>query len=177
MRKNLTTLIFIAIPTFVLATTASKTETEPAKELIKEAEILVEVKKPEKPKEPEKPKKLSPLEEKQKRINEICAQMLEEGPPQPIERGLRVKFGKAVEWVANNANKPDGWSLSGYAKLKMDKNGNMSRWKFGIINGELDWALYNELEDRNLYRHEKLDEWNRRKQNRVVFGIFFSREF
>jgi len=107
--------------------------------------------------------------------DEICEQLLEEGLPETVAVGPHVKLGKISKWVIDNTNKPDGWSLTGYASLKVDKQGSLSRWKVGIINGELDWAIY---EDINSYPdYQKLDEWNQRKNNEIVFGIFFCKEF
>ena len=110
------------------------------------------------------------------RLDEICEQLLEEGPPETVAVGPHVKLGKISKWVIDNANKPDGWSLTGYASLKADKRGNLSRWKVGIINGELDWATHENINN-NYPDYQKLDEWNRRKNNEVVFGIFFCKEF
>ena len=120
--------------------------------------------------------KTETLEQKQERIDETCAQILEEGEPEPIDMGPYVILGNATKWVINNMNKPDGWSLTGYADLKI-KDSSYNRWKFGIINGELDWSLYQELEDRRLPRHELLEEWNMRRNRDAVFGFVFTREF
>lgn len=153
--KNLILLgVFIIIPTAVLATVGTfKTEPEP--------------------------KWKESFRAKKERIDEICEQLIEEGSPKPIVRGPHVKLGKAVEWVATNINKPDGWSLTGFAKLKIHKDGNMSRWKFGIINGEQDWSLYQELDKSRHHRSgfELLEDWNRRKNEGVTFGIYFTRTF
>ena len=166
MKNMIALIIFIALPTFVMATTANKVaEKEPVVKEVKEADILMEVK-----------PQMETLAEKQKRIDKIIAHMLEEGPPEPIARGLHVKFGKAAEWVINNANKPNGWSLTGYAKLKISKR-NISRWKFGIINGELDWSLYQELENSKMYHHSLMNEWNMRKSREVIVGFSFSKEW
>ena len=90
-------------------------------------------------------------------LDEICEQLLEEGPPETIAVGPHVKLGKISKWVIDNTNKPDGWSFTGYASLKADKQGNLSRWKVGIINGELDWVTYEDI-DNNYPDYQQLDE-------------------
>ena len=84
--------------------------------------------------------------EQQKKLEEICIQFEEEGVPKEIAKGPHVQVGKAMEWVINNTNKPDGWSFTGFAELNVNEKGQFNRWKFGIINGELDWVTYENLE-------------------------------
>jgi len=145
--KLLVIVLLVMIPTIVLATTS---------------EVF---------------SKKETLKEKTERLDEVCEQLLEEGPPETVAVGPHVKMGKALEWFINNTNKPDGWSLTGYSSLKVDERGNMSRWKVGIINGELDWSTYQDIEGRNEPSYRLLEEWNQRMSSEMVFGISFSREF
>ena len=79
---------------------------------------------------------------------------------------------KAVETIVNNINNMDGWSLTGYAKLSLDSEFKMQRWKFGIINAEtydFDTQLY--------YRKNNLfTEYDHEPQS-IIFGIAFNKEF
>jgi hypothetical protein len=120
-----------------------------------------------------------PEKETQKieRLEEICEQLIEEGFPNTIVVGPHIKAGKAAEWVINNVNRADGWSFTGYASLKINNEGNKSRWKIGIINGELDSTTHNDLCQRREPNYTLLEEWNQRKTKEMVFGISFIKEF
>lgn len=48
--------------------------------------------------------------------------------------GLHVVVGNATQWVVYNFDKAEGWSLSGYARVKVDRQFRRRRWKFGIVN-------------------------------------------
>jgi len=148
MKRLLIIALLIMIPTIALAT-VSKIFSEP-KQIFKE---------------------------KTERLDEVCEQLLEEGIPETVATVLHVRLGKSMEQAINNTNKPDGWSLTGYSSLKIDERGNMSRWKIGIINGELDWSTYQDIEGRNEPSYRLLEEWNQRKNSEMVFGISFCREF
>lgn len=79
---------------------------------------------------------------------------------------------KAVDHVINNLNNVDGWSYSGYAKLSLDSEFRMQRWKFGIINAEtydLDTQLY--------YRKNNLFTEYEHEPKSLLFGIAFNKEF
>ena len=151
MRKLSIIVLLIMVPTIVLATAS---------------EILF---KPE-------PKKET-FKEKTERLDEICEQLLEEGAPETVAVGPHVRLGRSIERAINNTNRPDGWSFTGYSSLKIDERGNMSRWKIGVINGELDWSTYQDIEGRNEPSYRLLEEWNQRKNSEMVFGISFCREF
>ena len=94
-------------------------------------------------------------------------------PVQPIGP-LPEVIAKPIVWIIKNTVKPDGWSLTGYASLKIDRDNNINRWKIGIINPELDAHLYNQEQWRDFERWQ--DRVNRRESG-VVFGIIFTRTF
>lgn len=82
--------------------------------------------------------------------------------------------GVPIAFVANNAVKPDGWQLTGYSSVKLDRDNNVSRWKIGIVNTELESWRYEQA------RWFDLERWQDRvnkSERSVVFGIHFFKEF
>jgi len=153
-------LMFLLIPTMALGTVTTGVFTKP---------------KPVKLEEPKESK-----EEKKERLEEICEQLLEEGEPDIIAAGFHVRVGKGAEWIIDNLNKPYGWSFTGYSSLKINEKGSRSRWKIGMINGELDWSTYDELDQRGRHveqNYQLLEEWNQRRSREAVFGVCFIKEF
>lgn len=114
---------------------------------------------------------------RRRKLDDVCEQLIDEGVPTTVAIGPHVKAGEAVEWFIYNTNKIDGWGFTGYADLKIDKDNNRSRWKFGMINGELDWSTYNQLNRRREPNYQLLEEWNQRMTQEPVFGICFTKEF
>jgi len=96
---------------------------------------------------------------------------------QPTEhpKGPHMIMGKSAVWVLSNLNKPDGWSITGYAKVKIDKQFRRSRWKFGIVNGELEAG-------RNIYEPRLRGHWRPNWERGpnikgVAIGFHFWKEF
>jgi len=82
--------------------------------------------------------------------------------------GLHVIAGNAVQWIVYNFDKVEGWSLSGYAKITIDRQFRPRRWKFGIVNdpGSERTGMWNTW-----------DRFHGRRDLGICFGINFTGEF
>ena len=89
--------------------------------------------------------------------------------------GLHMVIGNAVMWCINNAVKADGWQLTGWSKVTLDKNFKPSRLKIGIISPEIN-ANTCLGQDPDKAQWDEYERWRQQHQG-VVFGIFWTREF
>lgn len=87
--------------------------------------------------------------------------------------GPHMVLGNMLLWVANNSNKMEGWSLTGYSKVNLDSEYRLSRWKFGIIGGELE--AMRPIHDKNLRHLYENDDLG--MQYGAAIGIHFYKEF
>lgn len=76
-------------------------------------------------------------------------------------------------WMAQNINKAEGWSLTGYSWVGTDSQFRRYRWKVGLIGGELEYtrAIYDE-HIYKLYEHE-----NKEFRYTGLVGVSFMKEF
>jgi len=89
--------------------------------------------------------------------------------------GLHMVIGNAVMWCINNAVKADGWQLTGWSKVTLDKNFKPSRLKIGIISPEIN-ASTCLGQDPDKAQWDEYERWRQQHQG-VTFGVFWTREF
>lgn len=113
------------------------------------------------------------LAEKQKRLDIVCEEMLEYGPVYPVS-GPHIWAGKKFAWCVNNFVRADGWQLSGWSKVTLDKNFNTRRIKIGFISPE----LYTDEAVRMHNDRAKWAEFSRWNENvEYIAGISITWEF
>lgn len=91
-------------------------------------------------------------------------------PAGPLHRSL----GERMVWISENLVRPDGWQLTGYSSLKVLPDGNIVRWKVGVINAELEFERYTEEDPAMVERF--VDRINRGERAPVI-GVSFVRTF
>jgi hypothetical protein len=112
---------------------------------------------------------------RKKSLDQICKEIEEYGEVLPVAMGPHVWLGQRVEWCVDNFVRPDGWQLSGWSKVTLDRDFNPRRFKIGLISPE----MYGD----ELVRLHGIDadpeelDYFRAKRVQPVFGVFFSREF
>jgi hypothetical protein len=99
--------------------------------------------------------------------------------PVPRAEGPHVTLGKAAEWVINNTVKHNGWSFTGWSKTGLDEDFRPWRLHIGIISGELDASLADNLTEKShcTPSYQLLEEWEQRRQNDFAVGIVFTKRF
>jgi hypothetical protein len=114
------------------------------------------------------------IEEKQKRHDLIIIDLRKRGPIIPIKRGPKAWLENKIDWTLENFVRHDGWQLTGWSKMKLDEDFNISRWKFGIISPEIIGAR---IEGDVDPRHET--EWEKYQKSRdsIIIGVCWSKEF
>jgi len=95
-------------------------------------------------------------------------------PPKEVKHDTPVT--KSIDWLVNNVNKPDGWSLTGYSMLRLTEDYNPFRIKLGIIDGEMLGSIADNMTEDNRHRggigQRELEEWRRwNRDGGVTFGI------
>lgn len=117
-------------------------------------------------------RKKETLEEKTKRIDKICKKLLEYEGLSPIGKGLGNTVGKKVEWCLDNFVRDEGWQLTGWSKMRLDKDFNYSRLKIGVINPEMSESKPDSEE-----RFESDFEEYRKNEKGVYIGFFWTKRF
>ena len=92
--------------------------------------------------------------------------------PKPV----KTRAGKTAEWTVNNIVKYNGWSMTGWSKLHLDKDFNRRWFKVGIVSGEIEGAKQMEIQN-EADKWEEFKRYERHISQDVVFGIFFVIEF
>ena len=93
--------------------------------------------------------------------------------PPDIPGPLYVKVSKKVDWVLNHLDTMDGWSFTGYSKLRMTRDFTPYRVKIGIINSDVTSLAHEDASNDPLWRQTLHGEQRRG----VVFGISFGIKF
>ena len=115
------------------------------------------------------------LKERQTKMEAEFKWMEEYGPVKEIPEGIHIWSGKKAKWVIHNFVRPDGWQLSGWSKLTLDKNFNPRRIKIGYISPEIYSEQVIHMHDSSVSREEFRD-WNERNSS-PVFGISITWRF
>ena len=104
----------------------------------------------------------------------IIIDLRKRGPIIPIKRGPKAWLENKIDWTLENFVRHDGWQLTGWSKMKLDEDFNISRWKFGIISPEIIGAR---IEGDVDPRHET--EWEKYQKSRdsIIIGVCWSKEF
>ncbi len=97
-------------------------------------------------------------------------------PPKAVQPGgpLSAAIGKPIVWITDNAVRADGWQLSGYSWVGLDKNFNPWRFKIGIVSGEMELSKPKYDPSFAIHRHRDHDDPAERG---IGFGFFFSKDF
>jgi hypothetical protein len=91
-----------------------------------------------------------------------------------VENKWTKPIGEPINWGLENYIKTEGWQLSGWSKVGLDKDFNRWRFKIGIIS-EMEAVRKMDIDvDRNL---RVIQDWERQVNKGPVFGIFFIKEF
>jgi len=157
MRKNY--VVLIAILLFVIPCIVSFAADE-----ISDILILVE----------EEAEKEETLKEKQKRHDLIIVDLRKKGPVIPIKRGPKAWFENKIDWTLENLVRADGWQITGWSKISLDEDFNVSRWKFGIISPEIIGAR---IEGDVYPAHETDWEKYQKSRDSIIVGVCWSKEF
>lgn len=91
----------------------------------------------------------------------------------PTEKKPQRVVGNAALWIVYNANTVSGWSWTGYSKVSLDQEFRASRWKFGLIGGELELMRY--IHDPYLRRMH--DDEDLGMHYNGVIGMHWMKEF
>ena len=81
--------------------------------------------------------------------------------------------GNALEWITFNAVAVSGWSWTGYSSVSVDDQLRPTRWKFGLVGGELE--AMRPIHDPNLQHMYEHDD--KAMQYTGLFGLHLYREF
>lgn len=93
--------------------------------------------------------------------------------PVPYRGPLPEVIGEPIKWIVNNADKWQGWSLTGYSWGGVTKEThNPWRFKVGVVNGEWEMSRMQQKED--LRQWNEFQDWERQIRKDPVFGISFT---
>jgi len=115
------------------------------------------------------------FEERKKRLDAICEEMLEYGTVYPVVYGPHIWLGKKIAWGAENFVRPDGWQLSGWSKVTLNEKFNIRRIKIGIISSEMHADEIIRMHNDRV-RWDRFNDWKERNSE-LTLGIYISWEF
>ena len=114
-------------------------------------------------------------EDRKKRLDNICENLIENSFVYPIGVGPHVIAGKKTEWCVNNFVRVDGWQLSGKSKIFLDDDFNIRRVKVGLINPEIYGDKIIRMHEDDVSRDEFI-KWKEMHMS-TTFGFSISWRF
>ena len=88
----------------------------------------------------------------------------------------KTKTQKAMDWTVKHIVVHNGWSLTGYCKLHLDKNFNRRWTKIGLISGELEGTKQERIQS-EADKWEEFKRYENHMSQDIVLGVFFAIEF